>query len=208
MPRATEPVAVAILAKAPVAGFAKTRLIPQLGAHGAAILQERLTERAVETALAATIGRVTLWAAPDATHVSFRELVARFPLTIRRQPEGDLGARMLAALTAANGPALVIGSDCPVLSADHLRAAAEALQSADVVVTPVEDGGYCLIGARVPAPAIFADMPWGTPRVMAETRARLAALGLRAQEFAPLWDVDRPGDLDRLRAAGFSDLID
>ena len=50
-----ERVAVAVLAKAPIAGFAKTRLIPVLGADGAALLQERLTEHAVATVMS---GRV------------------------------------------------------------------------------------------------------------------------------------------------------
>ena len=207
MPRGIEPVAIAIMAKAPVPGLAKTRLIPELGAHGAAVLQERLIERAVETAIAAAIGPVTLWVTPDATHVLFRELVARFALTIKRQPEGDLGARMLAALAAANGPALVIGSDCPALDAGRLRAAAEALQAADIVLVPVEDGGYCLIGARKPLPEIFSAMPWSTPRVMQETRARLVALGVNFRELPPLWDVDRPADLERLQAPEFSALL-
>ena len=61
MPRAPEPVAIAILARAPLPGLAKTRLIPVLGAHAAAVLQERLTERAAETACAAATGPVTLW---------------------------------------------------------------------------------------------------------------------------------------------------
>ena len=66
MPRAnSEPVAIAVLAKAPVPGLVKTRLIPVLGAHAAAILQERLTERTVTTARAAGIGPVTLWTTPD-----------------------------------------------------------------------------------------------------------------------------------------------
>ena len=60
-----EPVAVAILAKAPLPGLAKTRLAPALGADGAAALQARLIERAAETARAANVGPVTLWAAPD-----------------------------------------------------------------------------------------------------------------------------------------------
>src|SRR5512138_7063 len=92
---------VAILAKAPVPGFAKTRLIPELGAHGAAALQEAMTERAVETACASGIGPVTLWCAPNETHVSFRDLAARFPLALARQPDGDLGHRMLTAMAAA-----------------------------------------------------------------------------------------------------------
>ena len=97
-----EPVAVAVLAKAPIAGFAKTRLIPVLGARGAAVLQERLVERAVETACAAAIGPVTLWATPDESHPAFQSIGARLGITLARQADGDLGARMLAAITAAN----------------------------------------------------------------------------------------------------------
>src|SRR3712207_6150178 len=93
-----EPVTVAVLAKAPVPGFAKTRLIPALGAHAAAFLQERLTEQAVATACEAALGPVVLWGAPDERHAAFRGLAARHPLRVARQPDGDLGARMLAAV--------------------------------------------------------------------------------------------------------------
>src|SRR5215467_14599348 len=99
-----EPIAVAILAKAPLPGFAKTRLAPALGADGAAALQGRLIERAVDTARAANIGPVTLWAAPDQDHPAFQTLAALFGVTLSRQPDGDLGDRMLAALDVAGGP--------------------------------------------------------------------------------------------------------
>lgn len=194
-----EPVAIAILAKAPIPGLAKTRLIPELGAHGAAVLQERLTERAVETAVAADTGPVTLWCTPELDHAAFQELAARFPVTLKRQPDGDLGERMLGAIAAVGGPTLVIGTDCPALEPATLRAAAEALcDGADVVVTPAEDGGYVLVGARKAHAALFSEMPWGTDTVMKETRARLGAQRLAAVELAPLWDIDRPVDLVRL----------
>jgi hypothetical protein len=197
---ASEPVAIAILAKAPVAGLAKTRLIPALGAHGAAVLQEALTARAVETAIAAQIGPVTLWAAPDATHPSFRELAVQSQAAVKRQPEGDLGARMLAACEGADGPALVIGTDCPSLSPAHLQAAADALRDGyDVAVISAEDGGYVMIGMRKPQPVLFGAMPWGTDRVMPETRQRMSKNGLRCFEHPALWDVDRPEDIERLR---------
>ena len=203
-----EPVAIAILAKAPIPGFAKTRLIPALGEAGAAALQARLTERAVAAATAAGTGPVTLWAAPDARHPAFVELAARFGASLAGQAEGDLGARMLAALAAVNGPALVIGTDCPVLTAEHLRAAADVLRKGtDVAVIPAEDGGYALIGMRAPYPELFADMGWSSAGVMDETRRRLAQLGLTWREPATLWDVDVPEDLARLRAAGLQHLI-
>ena len=190
-------VAIAILAKAPVPGLAKTRLISTIGAHAAAVLQERLTERTVETALAAAIGPVTLWCAPDPSHRSFRDLVVRHAVTLKRQPAGDLGARMLAAIAASGRPTLVIGTDCPAFTPAHLRAAANALRDAEVVLIPAEDGGYVLIGARAAHPQLFAGIAWGTATVLAETRERIAALGLASVELAPLWDVDTESDLAR-----------
>jgi rSAM/selenodomain-associated transferase 1 len=197
---AAEPVAIAILAKAPIPGFAKTRLIPVLGAVRAARLQARLIERAVDTACAAGTGPVTLWAAPDESHAAFQALRAR--VALKSQPEGDLGARMLTALKGAHGPALVIGTDCPAMMPAHLRAAADALRSRDAAVCPAEDGGYVLIGLRQPLAALFAGISWSTDGVMEETRRRLRFHKLAWQEPAALWDVDRPEDLPRLKGLG------
>jgi rSAM/selenodomain-associated transferase 1 len=203
----SERVAVAVLAKAPVAGFAKTRLIPLLGGERAAVLQARLTARAVATACAAAVGPVTLWAAPDESHPAFQALGAQHGIALACQVDGDLGARMLAAVAAA-GPCLVIGTDCPSLTTEHVRNAADILRSgSDVVIIPADDGGYVLIGMRKAQPALFSDMPWSTPGVMDETRRRLRQLGLAWQEPATLWDVDVPEDLARLREVGLQDLI-
>ena len=75
------------------------------------------------------------------------------------------------------------------------------------MVIPAEDGGYVLIGVRTPDPALFSDMPWGTPLVMNETRRRLRTLGLTWREPVTLWDVDLPQDLERMRGIGLHDLI-
>ncbi len=198
-PPSNSPTSVAILAKAPIAGLAKTRLIPAIGARAAAVLQERLTERAVTTALAANIGPVTLWCSPDSTHSSFLQLVTRLRITLKPQPQGDLGARMFAATTASNGPVLVIGTDCPAMSEIHLRGAANALRDGiDVILIPAEDGGYVLIGTRKAQPALFTDIAWGTKTVLAETRARIIAQRLMLAEQPPLWDIDTESDLARL----------
>ena len=192
------------VAKAPIAGWAKTRLIPALGADGAARLQRRFTCRAVHTALAAALGPCTLWCAPDAGHRFFRALCRATGVDCRAQPEGDLGRRMHAAfcLHGARGPLLLTGTDCPPLQPAHLRRAARALlDGADAVFHPAEDGGYVLVGLRRPQPALFDAMPWSTPGVMAETRRRARALGLRVHEFETLWDVDVPADLARWRAS-------
>jgi uncharacterized protein len=204
---ATEPVAIAILAKAPIVGFAKTRLIPALGAEGAADLQQALIARAVQTACAAATGPVTVWAAPDVTHRAFVALRGR-GIGVMRQPEGDLGTRMLAALASAKCPTLVIGTDCPALTADHLRLAADTLRrGTDAVVFPAYDGGYVLIGARQAHADLFGDMAWSTPDVMSETRRRLRQSGLAWEEPVTLWDVDRPEDIERMRASGLGELL-
>ena len=197
MPRNASPIAIAIMVKAPIPGLAKTRLISSIGAHAAAVLQERLTERTVATALTAEVGPVTLWCAPDPSHMSFRDLAARHKVALKRQPDGDLGVRMLAAVAAGEGPTLVIGTDCPALNIEHLRAAANALHDAEIVLIPAEDGGYVLIGARAAHLELFAGIAWGTATVLTETRARISALGLTSIELPTLWDVDTERDLAR-----------
>ena len=203
-----ETIAIAVLAKAPLPGFAKTRLIPALGAEGAALLQARLVEHSVATACAARIGPVTLWGAPDESHPLFQAIGARLGVTLARQDGGDLGERMLAAVAAADMPVLVIGTDCPALTSDHLRTAADILRSgADAAIIPAEDGGYALIGLRTPARALFSEMRWSVPSVMEETRRRLRDLGMRWQEPVTLWDLDLPEDIERLREIGLHNLI-
>jgi len=163
------------------------------------VLHERLTERAVATALAAGVGPVTLWCAPDATHSTFLKLVTQQRIILKRQPEGDLGVRMLAATAATSGPVLVIGTDCPALTELHLRGAANSLREGnDVVIIPAEDGGYVLIGTCTAQPAIFAGIEWGTSTVLAESRARIIEERLVLMEQPPLWDVDTEADLARL----------
>lgn len=209
-------VAVAVLAKAPLPGLAKTRLIPVLGAAGAARLQRRLTRQTLQTISDAQLGPTCLWCTPATTHRFFRALQQTAGLECRLQPAGDIGERMHAAFAAsascpAEGPAdggrpmLLVGTDCPALTPGHLREAARRLVSGmDAVLTPAEDGGYVLIGLRRPARGVFEHIDWSTPQVMAQTRAQLAALGLRWSEMETLWDVDRPEDLPRLAAARLS----
>lgn len=189
------------MAKAPLPGYAKTRLIPALSAASAARLHRQLTLRTLATVRAAGLGPVTLWCAPDLRQRFFRALQRRCGIELRVQPEADLGQRMAHIFAAGDSqPLLLIGSDCPVLTPEHLRQAALALQSADAAFITTEDGGYYLVGLRRPAPELFAGIAWSTPQVMAQTRERLAALGLRWQEVTQLWDIDDPADLARWQA--------
>jgi len=186
--------AIALMAKAPLPGLAKTRLAPRLGAAGAAALAARLLDHAVAQAVAAALGPVTLWAAPDASHASFTRLRDTHGITLRVQPEGDLGARMQAVFEH-QAPLLLMGTDAPALDAATLRAAAAALRSHDAVFVPAHDGGYALIGLRQVQPALFDAMPWSTAQVMALTRQRLADADLRHAELPPVHDIDEPADL-------------
>ncbi len=149
---------------------------------------------------------MTLACAPDANHPFFGDCAARHRVAREPQPAGDLGARMLFAIAhaCATAPAVVvIGSDCPALTAADLREAAQQLhRGADVVLAPTEDGGYALIGMTRPHAALFADVPWGSAGVLAATRSRAAALGLRAAELRTVWDIDRPEDYGRLLRTG------
>ena len=203
---------VIVFARAPEPGVAKTRLIPLLGADGAATLQSLLIERTLATAMAADIGRVELWCAPTAQHPLLSACMQRHGIAGATQCEGDLGARMqhaVAATLAVAARVLLVGTDSPALTAGDLRAAAAALAAShDAVIIPAEDGGYVLLGLKRWDPRLFNDIAWGTDQVLAATRARLAALGWRWRELPASWDIDRPEDFARLRASGLMPELD
>ena len=196
--------AIAILARAPLPGRAKTRLIPALGAQGAARAQRRFTRNTLRLAAAADTGPVTLWCTPDAEHRFFRAVYRAGGVALQSQCDGDLGARMLHACahhfaSRPDQPLLLMGTDCPVLAPGHLQAAARALKQHDVVVIPAEDGGYVLVGMRRLVPEIFERVEWSTPQVMTQTRERLRQAGVDWLEMPTLWDVDEPADWLRLQ---------
>ncbi len=193
---------IMVFARAPVAGQCKTRLIPALGAQGAAELHEKLVRRALAAACEALPAAVELWCTPDGTHPFFAACARDYPIALQRQGAGDLGARMQRAFDQAlrsHARAVIIGADSPALDAAYLRDAAAALDQAPAVFGPAEDGGYVLVGLKHATPVLFEGIEWGGPRVMAQTRERLARLGMQAIELATLWDLDRPEDLARLR---------
>jgi uncharacterized protein len=194
---------IALMARAPVPGQAKTRLVPQLGAAGAAALAERLLRHAVKQAVQAALGDVTLWVTPDTTHPAFAAAQQRHGVTLVRQATTtDLGSRMAHVFSTSfalgGGPVLLMGSDIPGLTAPVLQQAARALLTHDAVFVPALDGGYALVGLRAPAPSLFSDMRWSTQQVMAHTRVRLLAAGLRHHELPALPDIDEPADLVHL----------
>ncbi len=198
--------AILVFARAPVAGAAKTRLIPLLGAAGAAALHARLIERALATARASAPDELALWCAPDAAHPFLQSVGQQYAAGLQQQQGTDLGARMAHAFVSTlqtTKYAICIGADCPALTKQHLHDAAAALRAGNAAVfVPAEDGGYALIGLSHHVPQLFTDMPWGNSTVMAQTRMRLRESGLRWQELPTLWDVDRPEDYHRLQRSG------
>jgi uncharacterized protein len=185
---------VLVFSRAPLAGSVKRRLVPRLGAWGAARLHLRLTHHALRTAAAAGCGPVEL-------HLTRGSALFKGNLT---QRGADLGERMHRALSRAlrrHRGAILIGSDCPALRADDIRRAARLLAGGcHVVLGPAEDGGYVLIGARRVSPRLFDGIEWGSCGVYAATVKALDASGYRWRALRLLWDVDRPQDLERLRA--------
>ncbi len=201
------PTVIAVFAKAPVPEHAKTRLIPRIGAHAAAQLQRDLIRRTLLTAMSSKAGSVELWCTPGIDHPFFMECAQHFGIPLKLQCDGDLGQKMHGAsadvLRRAQGIVL-IGTDCPALSTEDLRRSAEALtQGSEVVFLPVEDGGYTLIALSRVHTSVFENIPWGTGKVMAQTRERLRLLGWNWEELELRWDVDRPEDYDRLIASGW-----
>ena len=195
--------AVIIMAKAPVAGLAKTRLIPVLGAAGAAALAERMLAHAAQVAAEATPDTLEVCATPDVTHPAFARLARDHSLELTRQSDGDLGQRMHRAFTRLlelHDRAVMIGTDAPALDAACVRQALDSLAEQDAVFVPALDGGYALIGLRKPQACLFDGMAWSTALVMARTRKRLQAAGLRWAELPPVADVDEPADLVHLPA--------
>jgi len=205
MARLTEPVAIAVFARAPQAGHAKTRLIPSLGPEAAARLQEAFILRTLHTALDAGLGPVSLWCAPETCHPVFQGCQADLGVELYSQCEGDLGRRMADAFhrLVPQGPVLLIGTDCPALTPAHLIEAARHLrEGGQAVFIPAEDGGYVLAGLRQPLPFLFEGISWGGTDVMEATRELLRQAGIIWRETAVLWDVDLPCDLQRLQSSG------
>lgn len=186
-----------VFARAPVAGRAKTRLVPALGAWRAARLQRRMTLRTL--GIAAPF-RPEIHGA--GRHSFFRSL----PVAFVPQKGRDLGERMHNAAARAlrrHRAVIIVGTDSPALTTRDLRRAARLLRSRDAVLMPAEDGGYALIGLSKARKEIFRGIAWGSAAVFADTVSRIRGAGLRWTPLRTVWDVDRPEDLGRLRSLRF-----
>ena len=191
---------VVIMARAPIPGRTKRRLIPAIGAERAAALHRAMIHRAVTSAIAAGVGPVELWCTPSTDHEVFHSLRDRMPVELHAQVGADLGARMHSAFEARPGATAVIGTDCPFLEPSDLVRTAGALHrsAAQVVIVPALDGGYVLIALDRPRAELFDGVAWGTARVLAQTRNRAREARLRLLELESRRDIDRTEDLEAL----------
>ncbi len=187
-----------IFTRYPEPGKTKTRLIPVLGAEGAAALHRQMAERILSWAKPMRSQNLSLQVRVEGE----TELVRRWlglDLSCREQGEGDLGRRMSRAFEEGFQTGfeniVLIGTDCPGLSADLVRNAFARLASEEAVLGPANDGGYYLIGLRKTVPALFENIPWGTAEVLHSTLDITAGLRVRVSLLVPLDDIDRPEDL-------------
>jgi rSAM/selenodomain-associated transferase 1 len=202
-----------VFTRAPRAGQVKTRLIPQLGAQGAADFQARLIHRCLHTVTRAGLCPVELWCTPSCHDPFFQNCQERYGVELYDQAQGDLGERMHEALASALAhaeSAVLIGTDIPSIGAADVEAGFQALQQGkDAVLGPSRDGGYYLIGLKHANRRVFERIPWGTSMVFRETVSRLLQLGMDWRRLREQADVDTPDDYQRLpevirRALGLS----
>lgn len=195
-----------IITRYPEIGRTKTRLIPLLGAEGAANLHRRLTEKTISLVKKFWLSFKQENEAVTATSAVYFlggnfELMRQWlgsDLTYYPQIEGDLGQKMQQAVTNAfeqkANRVVVIGTDCPTLTVVILREAFNILADYDVVIGPAEDGGYYLLGLSRAIAEPFINIDWGTERVFAQTQAALTAKNYKIHYLPRLRDIDRPED--------------
>lgn len=198
-----------IFTRYPEAGKTKTRLIPVLGAEGAAKLQRQMTKQKL-----AEVDKLQSFY-PLSVEVYFAGGTAQLmqewlgpSLVYRQQSQGDLGYRMASAFQASfmagMTDVVLIGTDCPDLNALLMAKALQLLCQHDLVLGPALDGGYYLIGLRRLIPELFTGIPWSTAEVLPQTLRIAQKLGLAVAKLPLLSDVDRPEDLSAWKHANFS----
>lgn len=190
---------ILIFCKAPQAGKVKTRLAKSIGETAAKNVHEYLAWHCLQQVLDFAVAPVELWCAPDTDHDFFHHCHSTLGVPLKQQTGDDLGQRMQHALRETlhdHTPVVLIGTDCPVLTADCLHLALSAASQHKTAIVPAEDGGYVLLAMDELQPVLFTDMPWGTSQVYAETMMRVTG---EVETLTPLWDVDYVEDLRRLQ---------
>ena len=184
-----------IFVKAPRAGAVKTRLAQGIGSEAAVAAYRALVETLLQNL--AAISEVELRCSPDDAAGEI-EAWRRPPWRMRPQGHGDLGQRLVCAFADAFADGtqrvVIIGSDCPYVTAQDIANAWAALEQHDVVFGPATDGGYWLIGLRSLQPALFQNIHWSTDAVFRETHDLARAANLSVYLLRTLSDVDTQTD--------------
>lgn len=188
---------ILVMAKRPEIGKVKTRLAAGIGAELALEVYQRLLCYTLDELSTLPVDRRIFWTGSGS-------FAAPEWLSEHEQVKGDLGMRMLSAFMAVEKECpkqkkIMIGTDCPELSAEHLAEALRLLDDHDVVIGPSQDGGYYLIGMKLVHTQLFEEIPWSTHEVLHRTRGVLSSSGLRWKELPSLNDVDVLADLQAFR---------
>ena len=203
------------MAKAPRAGYSKTRLSPPLLPDEARQMSTAFLRDISENILAAArqgggIVPYVAYSPAGLEHLFDGVLAPGTELVLADgtvdAPAGVAGFgcslwHATAALFAlGHNSVCVLNSDSPTLPTSCLVDAARALEHGrdQVVLGPAEDGGYYLLGTTRPYPSLYSGIAWSTDRVAQQTRAAAAGLGLAVHELPPWYDVDDRAALDRL----------
>ena len=196
--------AIAVMAKAPMAGHVKTRLVPPLTREEAAELYRcLLLDKIRQVGTLSGVDPYLAYTPPEAR--AQMASLAPQDFTLIPQAGSDLGDRLhrLSAILLERGHpgVIIIDSDTPTLPSTYLLDALDRIQneSTDLVLGPAEDGGYYLIGLKRPCRSLFDSIPWSGPSVLTETLRRASAQRLEVATLPPWFDVDTPNDLARLR---------
>lgn len=182
-----------VMARVPVPGATKTRLIGALGAEGAAQLSAAMADDVIAVVVATTLPWRIVYSGPG----DHPWLVGRPAVP---QVDGDLGARLTGALGQGG---VAVGTDCVLLDAALLRKAHDAVLRGgdDLIIGRALDGGYTFVAvsARAVEARVFDGVPWSTPGT-ADAQVRVAVQrGLAVQVWDGTFDIDEPADLERLR---------
>ncbi len=187
------------------AGRVKTRLAATIGPEAAALVAKRFIET-LAGRLHAVGERQVVGFSPADSHDEFAALVGD-DWQLLAQCQGDLGQRMQhyfeSAFSRGAQRVVLLGADSPDLPRQLIAQAFEQLKKQQLVLSPTDDGGYCLIGASVVPPPVFTNMPWSSQQLWQTTLEHLAAIGWTQGKqwgILPAWyDVDDASDLERLR---------
>ncbi len=194
------PNALIVVAKRPMPGQTKTRLSPPLSADEAAQLYERFLLDTLDLMRCVKDAKPILAYLPEDADNYFRRLSPGFDLM--PQQGNDLGQRLdntfAHCLSHGFGQVVIMDSDSPTLPAEFVAEAFKALDAADVVLGPCDDGGYYLIGLKRPAPRLLREVQMSTPNVVRDTLALAAEAGLTVSQLPTWYDVDTAAELVRL----------